>query len=315
MPRNQVPDDIQDQILVSSRRRCCICFGLNADLGIKQGQIAHLDRDNTNCHPDNFVFLCLPHHDQYDSKTSQSKGLREGEVRRFRKELYDRIESGFPEDADLGDKESSVRTANINVNPAVSSSSVRNVSTTSTSSRGKARLEEMLPNVGGLRPEIWRTTLDDESEVWEKSGRKEPWPDEFLTAVLPFSNDPRPGKKTLRLEGLKARLTYYRSDSIPEFKRIDAGCWIGEGYPYINLEVGGIVYLMAAILRNGRSSVLDNLRRGFDQGSISPVSIPNGTYELKVTLIAGSHGEYSEEYWFELEVGEQLKCKRLSEAR
>jgi hypothetical protein len=40
--------------------------------------------------------------------------------------------------------------------------------------------------------------------------------------------------------------------------------------------------------------------------------LPSGRYEVKVTLMGGEHGEYSEEFWFELEVGDQLKCKRIS---
>lgn len=34
------------------------------------------------------MFLCLEHHNQYDSRTSQSKGLQESEVRGWRDELY-----------------------------------------------------------------------------------------------------------------------------------------------------------------------------------------------------------------------------------
>ena len=97
MMRVSIPGDNQDQVLLLSRRRCCICFGLHGDLDVKQGQIAHLDRDNTNYDLDNLAFICLPHHDQYDGKTSQSKALRESEVKKFRKELYDRIAAGLPE--------------------------------------------------------------------------------------------------------------------------------------------------------------------------------------------------------------------------
>src|SRR5713101_8317200 len=95
MARAPVPGKNQDQVLLLSRRRCCICFGLDGDLGKKRGQIAHLDRNNINYDLDNLAFLCLPHHDEYDGKTSQSKGLRESEVKQFRKELYDRIAAGL----------------------------------------------------------------------------------------------------------------------------------------------------------------------------------------------------------------------------
>lgn len=91
MGRIPVSGDKQDQVLLSSRRRCCICSGLRGDFDEKQGQIAHLDHDSNNDDVDNLAFLCLLHHDQYDSKTSQSKGLRESEVRYFRGELYGAI--------------------------------------------------------------------------------------------------------------------------------------------------------------------------------------------------------------------------------
>lgn len=91
MTRTAVPGDIQDQVILLSRRRCCICFGLHGDVDVKPGQIAHLDHDNKNNELDNLAFLCLTHHDQYDSKTSQSKGFRENEIKKFRTELYDNV--------------------------------------------------------------------------------------------------------------------------------------------------------------------------------------------------------------------------------
>lgn len=90
--RKQLPPDIQTKVLVDSGRRCCVCFGLNGDLSIKRGQIAHLDHDPNNNSLDNLVFLCLPHHDQYDSRTSQSKGFTIKEVKLYRDELYQRTE-------------------------------------------------------------------------------------------------------------------------------------------------------------------------------------------------------------------------------
>jgi len=38
------------------------------------------------------VFLCLPHHDEYDSRTSQSKGITISELKQFRNELYEYVE-------------------------------------------------------------------------------------------------------------------------------------------------------------------------------------------------------------------------------
>jgi hypothetical protein len=85
--RKKAPNATQAEVLVESRRRCCLCFGLNRDEGIKKGQIAHLDGNNNNNSIDNLAFLCFEHHDEYDSTTSQSKGLMKMEVERYREEL------------------------------------------------------------------------------------------------------------------------------------------------------------------------------------------------------------------------------------
>jgi hypothetical protein len=106
MVRVPVPEENQDQVLLLSRRRCCICFGLYGHTTVDPGQIAHLDRDNTNSDLDNLAFLCLAHHDQYDGKTSQSKGLRESEVKQFRTELYGKIAAGLVDTSPQQDKES-----------------------------------------------------------------------------------------------------------------------------------------------------------------------------------------------------------------
>jgi hypothetical protein len=76
---------------VNSGRRCCLCFGLSGDFSQKRGQIAHLDKNPSNANPDNLVFLCLDHHDQYDSRTSQSKGITIHEIRYYRVLLYDAV--------------------------------------------------------------------------------------------------------------------------------------------------------------------------------------------------------------------------------
>jgi len=60
-----------------------------------RGQIAHLDHDPSNSDEDNLAFLCHDHHDEYDGKTSTSKGLREAEVREWRDDLYQEMEWRF----------------------------------------------------------------------------------------------------------------------------------------------------------------------------------------------------------------------------
>src|SRR5688500_7944698 len=52
-------------------------------------------RRHENAAEDNLVFLCLEHHDEYDSTTRLSKGLREQEVRGWRDELYKEMEYRF----------------------------------------------------------------------------------------------------------------------------------------------------------------------------------------------------------------------------
>jgi hypothetical protein len=85
--RTPIPADLVADVLLASRRRCCICFALTNSFAERKGQIAHLDHDASNNSIENLVFLCLEHHDQYDSRTSQSKGLTVEEVRLYRARL------------------------------------------------------------------------------------------------------------------------------------------------------------------------------------------------------------------------------------
>ncbi len=90
--RKKIPQNIQDEILTLSGRRCCLCFGINSDFEVKKGQIAHLDRNPENNDIGNLAWLCLDHHDEYDSRSSQSKGLTIGEVKQYRAKLYEDVE-------------------------------------------------------------------------------------------------------------------------------------------------------------------------------------------------------------------------------
>lgn len=87
MLRKKINPNIETTVLTECRRRCCICFGLNHDIEVKKGQIVHLDKNSSNNMYDNLAFLCLEHHDHYDSKTSQSKNFTIKEVKRYRDEL------------------------------------------------------------------------------------------------------------------------------------------------------------------------------------------------------------------------------------
>jgi hypothetical protein len=59
---------------------------------MKRGQLAHLDGNPSNTALDNLAYLCLPHHDEYDSTTSQSKGLTINEVKLYRTRLYEAVD-------------------------------------------------------------------------------------------------------------------------------------------------------------------------------------------------------------------------------
>lgn len=90
--RKPIPQEIITAVLVSSARRCCLCFGIKGDFEQKQGQVAHVDHNSANPDFDNLAFLCLHHHDQYDSQTRQSKGFTIQELKAYRDLLYREVE-------------------------------------------------------------------------------------------------------------------------------------------------------------------------------------------------------------------------------
>jgi hypothetical protein len=103
MSRKPITPNSQAKVLLQSRRRCCICFGLNRDTSIRQGQIAHLDGNPLNNVEDNLAFLCFDHHDQYDSSTRQSKNFTPLEVKHFRSELQAAIQLAFGAQVQFGE--------------------------------------------------------------------------------------------------------------------------------------------------------------------------------------------------------------------
>ena len=75
-------------MLLASRRRCCLCFFLNNLTDARKGQIAHLNHNPSVSRFENLAWLCLEHHDEYDSTTSQSRALTLEEVKSYRDRLY-----------------------------------------------------------------------------------------------------------------------------------------------------------------------------------------------------------------------------------
>lgn len=178
--------------------------------------------------------------------------------------------------------------------------------------RGRKSADLPQPNVGSLRPEVTTLIYDEESDVWSKGSGINAVP----SALLPFVNEPSPPKKTASVEGLRARLTFYEKDRIEEFRRIDSGCWLNEAYRFLDMHVGDIAYLIAAVQIKGVGGSVENPRYSSSRYSEDHIRIdhlPAGEYEMKVELFGGSQGEYAETYWFLLEVNDQLRVKRINQ--
>lgn len=98
MARKKIPSTIQADVVIKSRRRCALCVGIDGNSGECSGQIAHLNGNNTDNRFENLVWLCLNHHDRFDSTTSQTKNYTPIEVRIYRDKLYQSYtESEFSE--------------------------------------------------------------------------------------------------------------------------------------------------------------------------------------------------------------------------
>jgi len=102
--RPPIPTKVQTELLTQCRRRCCLCFGLKADIEVKEGQIAHLDRNPSNNRLENLAWLCLHHHDQYDSIRRQTKRLTLEEVKLYREQLNFQLISLLSKNAEEPDK-------------------------------------------------------------------------------------------------------------------------------------------------------------------------------------------------------------------
>jgi hypothetical protein len=91
--RKRVPVATETEVLMKSHRRCCLCWYLEGHKDVKKGQICHINQNSSDNDQTNLVWLCLNHHDEYDSKTSQSKGLTPQEVKTWRDKLYDHLKT------------------------------------------------------------------------------------------------------------------------------------------------------------------------------------------------------------------------------
>lgn len=132
-------------VLKKSRRRCAFCFGLERDTRQKRGQIAHINHERADFREANLAWLCLgEHHDQYDSRTRQSRNLTSSELRHYKKELESWVRQGM---APLGSSP----------NPLVRPGAKRTIRKSSIKTRRKVLV---IPK--GLRP-LWTQLTEGES--------------------------------------------------------------------------------------------------------------------------------------------------------
>lgn len=89
--RKKINPATADEIIIACRRVCCMCYCLQQDATTKNGQLAHLDGDNTHNDPDNLAYLCLAHHDDYDTERRQTRNYTEGELKAYRQLLVTAI--------------------------------------------------------------------------------------------------------------------------------------------------------------------------------------------------------------------------------
>jgi hypothetical protein len=92
--RKPIRPQLEHGVLDRSRRRCFLCVHFEQDYRRKEGQLAHIGRDPSKAEEDDLAYLYLPHHDDYDTKRSQTKNLTTLEIRTARDRLYAYIEAG-----------------------------------------------------------------------------------------------------------------------------------------------------------------------------------------------------------------------------
>ncbi|MCE7869178.1 hypothetical protein DYH09_02240 [bacterium CPR1] len=96
MASDEIPPSNVNKILKVSERVCALCYQFERDLSVKrQGHVAHIDRkppgEKRNHKVDNLCWLCLAHHDLYDSTPRLSKGLQPAELRAYRDKVHQMV--------------------------------------------------------------------------------------------------------------------------------------------------------------------------------------------------------------------------------
>lgn len=84
----RITTEIEQRILLKSKRRCALCFYDEGKDEPQIGHIAHLDRNPQHNGEDNLVFLCMQHHALLDSDTQS----RISEIKAARHKLYEAMD-------------------------------------------------------------------------------------------------------------------------------------------------------------------------------------------------------------------------------
>ncbi len=79
MKRIPTPKNIEAEVLFKANHTCSICYD-----STQRVQIAHIDGNNQNYGESNLIILCLNHHNEVDSKPSQSKGYTIAELKKIK---------------------------------------------------------------------------------------------------------------------------------------------------------------------------------------------------------------------------------------
>ncbi len=91
--RAYIPAEVETAVLVKSRRRCCLCFGLHGDDTEKyEGQLAHVNRRRSDSREDNLAWLCTVHHSRRDATSPHHRNYRANEIKHWRAQLYEHLE-------------------------------------------------------------------------------------------------------------------------------------------------------------------------------------------------------------------------------
>jgi hypothetical protein len=224
--RKPTPPVIEQEVLRLCRRRCCLCYGLSNDLTVKQGQIAHLDRNPANFELGNLAFLCLFHHDQYDTRTSQSKRLTESEGRYFRQTLHDLI---------ARDPDSIAPFSRDGIGPEIY-----------VHVGDPPKSESAQPKESNLVLKRWYSGgLFFVGDVWSRNeARAIRHPRLYRAIYVEVKNDSKEGVAVGPALGIKAELIIVGSAGEEEFVPLP---WLEEVYNTVNLKFGDVKSVLLAV--------------------------------------------------------------------